>query len=174
LTIGFVVQPGDAASCSFTISVEQVGKGSFHVLLSASGQPVSAIVHSERLGTGSANGKIVIEHAAQTDLLDLVAGTSVTVGGITDQVPHGGVLIHDVGILRFDPAGSATFKAGPHNGFDGDPVAVAALCAALSQWSRPAEFLRLKVSRVRIRERWRIHGPGSSSHRRGVDHGFDR
>jgi hypothetical protein len=37
------------------------------------------------------------------------------------------VLIHDVGLLRFDGDGNLTFEAGPHQGFDGDPHAISDL-----------------------------------------------
>jgi hypothetical protein len=47
-------------------------------------------------------------------------------------VPFGSVVIHVVGILRFDAAGNLTFEAGQHPGFSGVPEAIARLCAALA------------------------------------------
>jgi hypothetical protein len=90
------------------------------------------IVHSIWSGTVSANGNYVIEHTAQTDITDLVSGDTTNIGVILDRVPFGGVVIHDVGILRFDADGNLTFEAGPHQGFSGDPEAIARLCAALA------------------------------------------
>jgi hypothetical protein len=128
----FTVQPGDAASCSFPTSFDLQVHGSFQVLLDASGEPTRMIVHSIWSGTVSANGNYVIEHTAQTDITDLVSGDTTNIGVILDRVPFGGVVIHDVGILRFDADGNLTFEAGPHQGFSGDPEAIARLCAALA------------------------------------------
>jgi hypothetical protein len=75
---------------------------------------------------------MAIEHAAQTSTSDLVDGTSTNVGSIHDQAFGQGVVIHDVGILRFNADGSLAFEAGPHQGFDGDPAAIANLCDSLS------------------------------------------
>jgi hypothetical protein len=90
------------------------------------------IVQSVWTGTLTANGKTDIEHAAQTNIYDPVDGTSANVGSIHDQAYGQGVVIHDVGILRFNADGSLTFEAGPHQGFDGEPAAIASLCASLS------------------------------------------
>jgi hypothetical protein len=125
----FVVQPGDPASCSFPITVDVAGRGSFQVFHDASGEPTRLLLHQTWTGTGTANGKHVIEHAAQNDAVDLVTGASTNAGQIHDQIPFGGVVIHDVGLLRFDGQGNLTFEAGPHQGFSGD---VAGLCAALT------------------------------------------
>jgi hypothetical protein len=128
----FTVQPGDPVSCSFPTSFDLQVHGSFQVLLDAFGEPIRVIVHSIWSGTVSANGNYVIEHAAQTNITDLVSGDMTNVGVILDRVPFGGVVIHDVGILRFDAAGNLTFEAGPHQGFNGDPEAIARLCGALA------------------------------------------
>jgi hypothetical protein len=128
----FTVQPGDPASCSFPISFDLQLHGSYQILLDASGEPIRVIVHSIWSGTVSANGNYVIEHAAQTNITDLVSGDTTNIGVILDRVPFGGVVIHDVGILRFDADGNLTFEAGPHQGFSGDPEAIARLCAALA------------------------------------------
>jgi hypothetical protein len=128
----FTVQPGEAASCSFPISFDLQGHGSYQELLDASGEPTRVILHWIWSGTGSANGNYVIEHAAQTEITDVVNGDVTNVGVILDRVPFGGVVIHDVGILRFDADGNLTFEAGPHQGFSGDPEAIARLCAALA------------------------------------------
>jgi hypothetical protein len=128
----FTVQPGDPASCSFPISFDLQLHGSYQILLDASGEPIRVIIHSIWSGTGSANGNYVIEHAAQTNITDLVSGDTTNIGVIFDRVPFGGVVIHDVGILRFDADGNLTFEAGPHQGFSGDPEAIARLCAALA------------------------------------------
>jgi len=128
----FTVQPGEAASCSFPIFFDLQVHGSYQILLDAAGEPTRLIVHSIWSGTGSANGNYIIEHAAQTEITDLVSGDTTNVGAIHDQVPFGGVVIHDVGILRFDADGNLTFEAGQHQGFSGDPEAIARLCAALA------------------------------------------
>jgi hypothetical protein len=128
----FTVQPGETASCSFPIFLDLQVHGSFQLLLDASGEPTRLIVHEIWSGMVSANGNYVIEHAAQTNITDLVSGDSTNVGAIHDQVPFGGVVIHDVGILRFDAAGNLTFEAGQHQGFSGDPEAIARFCAALA------------------------------------------
>jgi len=125
----FVVNPGDVASCPFPFTVDQVGRGNFQVIFDAQGNAVRVRIHNEWTGTGSANGKTVIEHAAQNETDDLVDGTATLIGGIHDQVPAGGVVIHDVGLLRFDADGNVTFEKGQHQGLDGD---VAGVCAALS------------------------------------------
>lgn len=128
----FVVEPGDPSSCSFPVSFDLQVHGSFQELLDSHANPTSMIVHEIWSGTGSANDKYVIEHAAQTDLINLVTGANSNVGAIHDQLPFGGVLIHDVGILSFDGSGNLTFEAGQHQGFDGDPAAIAAFCSALT------------------------------------------
>jgi hypothetical protein len=128
----FVVQPGDPASCSFPITGDVVGRGIYQVLFDSTGSPVRVIVHSIWQGTLSANGKTDVEHAAQTDIADLADGTSTNVGSIHDLTFGQGVVIHDVGILRFNADGTLAFEAGPHQGFEGDPAAIESLCASLS------------------------------------------
>jgi hypothetical protein len=91
----FTVQPGDPVSCSFPISFDLQVRGSFQVLLDASGEPIRLIVHEIWSGTGNANGNYVIEHAAQTNITDLVSGETSNVGAIHDKVPFGGWLILD-------------------------------------------------------------------------------
>jgi hypothetical protein len=127
----FVVSPGDPASCSFPVHGDMFGEFSFEVLLDAQGQPRQLINHEIWSGTLSANGRTVVEHAAQTDHF-FANGGSTNVGAIHDQALAGGVLIHDAGLLRWDANGILTIEAGPHQGFDGDPAAIAALCAALT------------------------------------------
>lgn len=128
----FTVQPGDTASCSFPIAVDLQVSGQYQILLDSQGQPVRLLLHEHWTGTGTANGKYVIEHAAQNDIADLVTGANSTSGQIHDQVPFGGVVIHDSGILSFDGKGNLAFEAGPHQGFEGDPAAIQQFCAALS------------------------------------------
>jgi hypothetical protein len=128
----FTVQPGDTASCSFPISFDLQVSGTYQIFLDAQGQPVRALLHEHWTGTGTANGKYVIEHAAQNDYTDLVTGANSTSGQIHDQVPFGGVVIHDSGLLSFDANGNLTFEAGPHQGFNGDPAAIQEFCAALT------------------------------------------
>jgi hypothetical protein len=64
--------------------------------------------------------------------VNLVTSASATAGQIHDQVPFGGVVTHDSGLLRFDANGGLTFEVGPHQGFNGDPTAIQDFCAALS------------------------------------------
>jgi hypothetical protein len=128
----FVIQPGDTASCSFPVTADQVGRGPFQVLSDSSGTPVRVIVHNVWVGTLQAKGKIDTEHAAQTETFNLVDATSTNIGSTHDQAYGQGVVIHDVGILRFNPDGTLAFAAGQHQGFDGDPAAIARLCASLS------------------------------------------
>jgi len=130
----FIVQPGDAASCSFPISIDLQVSGTYQVLLDAQGQPTELLLHEHwtGTGTGTANDKYVTEHAAQNDFVDLVTGANSNTGQIHDQVPFGGVVIHDSGLLTFDGNGNLTFEAGPHQGFNGDPAAIQEFCAALS------------------------------------------
>ena len=128
----FTVEPGDAASCSFPIAFDLHVSGTYQVFLDAQGQPVQLLLHEYWTGTGTANGKYVIEHAAGNDFVDLVTGANRNTGQIHDQAPFGGVVIHDSGQLRFDANGNLTFEAGPHQGFNGDPAAIREFCAALS------------------------------------------
>jgi hypothetical protein len=125
----FTTQPGDPASCSFPMAVDVQVRGTFTVSTDAQGEPTRLLVHNHWTGTVSANGRAVIEHAAQNEVIDLVTGTSTNAGQIHDQALAGGVVIHDVGLLRFDADGNLTFLAGPHQGFAGD---VSGLCAALA------------------------------------------
>ena len=128
----FTVQPGDTAGCSFPIAFDLQVRGTYQVFLDAQGQPVRLLLHEHWTGIGTANGNYVIEHAAQNDTVDLVTGANSNTGQIHDQVPFGGVVIHDSGLLRFDANGNLTFEAGPHQGFNGDPPAIQEFCAALS------------------------------------------
>jgi hypothetical protein len=128
----FTVEPGDPASCSFPVAFDLQVRGTYQLFLDAQGQPVRFLMHAHLTGTGTANGNYVIEHDAQNDIVDLVTGANSTAGQIHDQVPFGGVLIHDSGLLRFDANGNLTFEAGPHQGFNGDPTAIQEFCAALS------------------------------------------
>ena len=104
----------------------------FQLFLDAHGQPARLLLHEHWTGTGTANGKYVIEHAAQNNSMDLISGASATAGQIHDQIPFGGIVIHDSGLLRFDGNGNLPFEAGPHQGFNGDPTAIQEFCAALS------------------------------------------
>lgn len=128
----FTVEPGDTASCSFPIDFDLQVRGTYQVLLDVQGDPVTLLLHESWTGTGTANGKYVIEHAAQNDIVDLVTGANSNTGQIHDQATFGGVVIHDSGLLSFDGDGNLTFEAGPHQGFDGDPAAIQEFCAALS------------------------------------------
>src|SRR5215469_9869021 len=128
----FIVEPGDTASCAFPISFDLQVRGNYEIFLDAQGDQTKLLLHEHWTGTGTANGQYVIEHAAQTDIVDLVSGANSSVGQIHDQAPFGGVVIHDVGLLSFDGNGNLTFEAGPHQGFDGDPAAIQEFCAALS------------------------------------------
>src|SRR5262249_17222180 len=106
----FIVQPGDTASCSFPIAVDLQVRGTYQVFRDTQGQPAKLMLHETWTGTGTANGKYVIEHAAQTDIVDLVTNANSNVGQIHDQIPFGGVVIHDSGLLSFDGAGNLTFE----------------------------------------------------------------
>jgi hypothetical protein len=129
----FTVQPGgDPASCSFPIAFDLQVRGTFQLFLDTHDQPARLLLHEHWIGTGTANGKSVIEHAAQNNIVDFISGASANAGQIHDQVPFGGVVIHDSGLLRFDGSGNLTFEAGPHQGFNGDPTAIQGFCAALS------------------------------------------
>jgi hypothetical protein len=108
-----------------------LGEFSFEVLLDAQHQPRQLINHEIWSGALNAHGKTVVEYAAQTDHF-FANGGYANVGAIHDQALAGGVLIHDAGLLRWDANGILTIQAGPHQGFDGDPAAIAALCAALT------------------------------------------
>jgi hypothetical protein len=92
----FTVQPGDTASCSFPIAFDLQVDGTYQLFLDGQGQPVRLLLHEHWTGTGTANGKYVIEHAAQDDIVDLVTGANSNVGQIHDQIPFGGVVIHDI------------------------------------------------------------------------------
>jgi hypothetical protein len=125
----FIVQPGDTASCAFPISIDLQGQGHIQLFFDDQGQPSRFLKHETWTGTLSANGKQLTEHAAQNDSGDLTTNTGTNAGQIHDQAQLGGVVIHDVGLLRFDADGNVTFEAGPHQGLTGN---VAGLCAALS------------------------------------------
>jgi hypothetical protein len=92
-----------------------LGESSFEVLLDAQGQPRQLINHEIWSDTLSANGRTVVEHAAQTDLF-FANGGSTNVGAIHDQALAGGALIHDAGLMRWDANGILTIEAGPHQG----------------------------------------------------------
>src|SRR6476659_971875 len=66
----FVVQPGNPASCSFPVTFDLQVSGNFQLEFDSQGQPAKLLLHEHWTGTGAANGKLVIEHAAQTDLID--------------------------------------------------------------------------------------------------------
>jgi hypothetical protein len=60
-------------------------RGTYQVLLDAQGQPVKLLVEQQHwTGTGTANGKYVIERAAQNDIVDLVTRRNSTAGQIHD------------------------------------------------------------------------------------------
>ena len=132
-------QPGDPASCSFPITFDLVGHGSFQVFRDASGEPTRALIHQTWMGIGTANGKHVIERAAQNDTFDFVSGASKNTGEIHDQIPFGGVVIHDVGQLHFDGQGNLTFLAGPHQGSAATWPACALRSHEESRVRRPAQ-----------------------------------
>jgi hypothetical protein len=65
-------------------------------------------------------------------LTSVVVVVLVALVSTAGSAAAGGLLIHDAGLLRWDANGILTIEAGPHQGFDGDPAALAALCAALT------------------------------------------
>ena len=104
----FTVEPGDAASCSFPIAFDLQVRGTYQVFPDVQGQPVRLLLHEHWTGTGTANGKYVIEHAAQNDTVDLVTGANSNTGQIHDQVPFGGVAARAVaGAAASTPAAAS-------------------------------------------------------------------
>ena len=128
----FDVNPGDPASCPFTIHIDLQAQASFQLLQDAQGAFDRLLLHEHWVGTVSANGRQVTERAALSDVIDLQSGADRQSGQIHELVPFAGVAIHDSGLVQFDGAGNVTFEAGAHQGLDGDPAALARFCAALS------------------------------------------
>jgi hypothetical protein len=123
----FTVQPGDIASCTFPVTIHLQGSGTFQVSVDAEGEPTRVMIHETWIGTDSANGFVLPEHGATTEIIDFATGSDTAVGGITVRLARG--VIHDAGRVRFDAEGNIVFEAGSHPGLDGD---TAAYCAALT------------------------------------------
>jgi hypothetical protein len=76
-----------------------------------------------------ANGRVLPEHGATTEIIDLAAGTDTAVGGIIVRLPLGHGVIHDAGRVVSDADENVIFEAGSHPGLDGDTTAY---CDALA------------------------------------------
>ena len=124
------VDEGASAACGFPVSVDLTGTGRFWVFVDAQGNPTRVQVREDATGTMSANGISLQEVDHNTQVFDLVAGTTTEVGIVFREfLPGLGVVIMDRGKVSATADGTITFEAGPHPALDGD---FAALCAALT------------------------------------------
>jgi len=97
------------------------------------GTPIRVVgaFHWEGTLTNSASGFSIKDNASYAYDVDLTSGTVRTHGLFYSwNVPGQGIVTIDAGAVTFEPDGSVSFAAGPHDVLDGDAVALA--CAAVS------------------------------------------
>jgi hypothetical protein len=126
----FPVSFTDSATCGFTIvtnlQVTLVGRTYFD----QQGNFTGATVEQSNVGTDAANGVTLQESDHWVDFFD-VLGSDEQVG-VPLHIQGGGLVIRDAGYIVFAPDGSITVVRGPHPFFQGDPAAIAKLCAAFT------------------------------------------
>jgi hypothetical protein len=94
-------------SCSFPVAFDLQVRGRFQLFPDAQGQPARLLLDEHWTGTGTANGKYVIEHAAQNNRWISSAAPQPSPARSTTRSRSGGVVIHDSGLLRFDGNGNS-------------------------------------------------------------------
>jgi len=128
----FTVQPGDPASCAFPVAFDLQVRGTYQVFLDAQGQPVRMLVHEHWTGTGTANGKYVIENAAHNNTVDLISGASATVGQIHDRSPSAAPSSTTAGCSASTPTGPSRSRPARIRDSTVTPTAIREFGAALS------------------------------------------
>jgi hypothetical protein len=123
------VDPGLSATCGFTVTETDAGRGGFEVFFDSSGTPVRVQVEEHYTGFFSANGLTVDTAGATLSSFDLNGGETDAGINIRVSLPGGGVLYIDRGRLVFDDNGNLVSEAGPHPSLHGD---IDGLCAALT------------------------------------------
>jgi hypothetical protein len=120
----------DTTSCSFPITVTFTTNHVGNAFFDAQGNFQRAIIEANSVGTDSANGITLRETDKFVDFINSAGYDKET--GTPIHIQDGGVVIRDAGYLLFNPDGSVAVIHGPHPQLEGDPAAIAALCAALS------------------------------------------
>lgn len=115
-------------SCGFPVDVNVQDSGVVTVFFDAQGNPQSATVETNTVGTNSANGITLRVTGHYVDFFNFSTGYDKETG-LPIHVQDGGVVIRDAGYLLFNPDGSVAVIHGPHPQLEGD---IAGYCAALS------------------------------------------
>jgi hypothetical protein len=123
------VDPGVSATCGFTVTETDTGRGRYEVLFDSTGTPIRAQVEENYTGVFTANGLAVDVAGAGLGIFDLNGGETNTGIDIRVSLPGGGILYIDRGRLVFDANGNLVSEAGPHPSLSGD---IGGLCAALT------------------------------------------
>ena len=124
------VDEGSSALCGFPVQVDLYGYVKYELRVDANGDAVAVVLHTIRSGTVSANGISLPEFDRDTQVIDLVAGTTREVGVVFRiRLPNGGTpLVFDRGMILWDGDGNLVQVSGPHPALDGEFEQV---CAAL-------------------------------------------
>jgi hypothetical protein len=96
-------------------------------LLPAGGTPTRSVIHFSLRGslTNTTTGRSVPQDADFTTTEDIATGEVTIAGAVLHVVSVGtGIVILDVGIVRFDAAGQPTFEPGRHDLQTGDADAL--------------------------------------------------
>jgi hypothetical protein len=124
------IDDGASAACGFTVTFDQLNRGTFQVFFDRQGNPVRVQVQTSVNGTASANGITLLVHGQENVFYDLIQGTQMDASlEFRVWLPGLGVVIMDQGRLLFDADGNVTFEAGPHPALASD---FTQLCAALT------------------------------------------
>lgn len=124
------VDEGTSDACGFPVQVDLYGVIKYEQRFDANGDAVALVLHIQRSGAVSANGISLPELDRDTQVIDLVAGTTREVGIVFRvRLPGGGTpLVFDRGLIVIDGNGNFVQVSGPHPALEGD---FARLCAAL-------------------------------------------
>ena len=120
----------DTTTCSFPVTLSFTIHHVGNVFFDAQGNFQRLIAETNVVGTNSANGITLRETDHFVDFFSSTDNSKET--GLPIHIQDGGVVIRDAGYLLFNPDGSVAVIHGPHPQLEGDPAAIAALCAALS------------------------------------------
>ena len=123
------IDTGSSDVCGFPVQIDLHGIIRYEVRFDANGDAVALVLHVIRSGTASGNGVTLTEFDRDTQLIDLVAGTTREVGIVFRiSVPGGTAVVFDRGMILVDGDGNFVQVSGPHPALDGD---FEQFCAAL-------------------------------------------
>lgn len=129
-TSGQFVADDLSAACGATVTIAYADTGTYQVFFDQQGNQTRVQVEDRSHSTLSANGITLDGYGSYNTVYDLTNGTSTETGlDVRFSLPHGGVVVIEVGRSISDANGNIVFLAGKNPLLEGD---FNALCAALT------------------------------------------